>query len=129
MCSTILAASDETITKNVNETIINTTNVNGTISSFISNKDKALHASRHTTEKLLDKLDVTTLRKAGMFLKEPECRVYLSGFNEHQQMQLQRCLKSAGAVSVNELTSSVTHVIVNHTLPVEQVKIIEMFLR
>ena len=126
MCSTILAASDETITKNVNETIINTTNVNGTISSFISNKDKALHASRHTTEKLLDKLDVTTLRKAGMFLKEPECRVYLSGFNEHQQMQLQRCLKSAGAVSVNELTSSVTHVIVNHTLPVEQVKIIEM---
>ena len=79
-----------------------------------------------TTEKLLETLDVKSLRKAGMFLKEPECRVYLSGFSEHHQVQLRRALKSAGAVSVNELTSSVTHVIVNQAVPVEQVKIIEM---
>ena len=125
MCSTILAGSDDTMTKNVNETMINTTNINGTISSSISN-DKALYISRHTTEKLLETLDVKSLRKAGMFLKEPECRVYLSGFSEHHQVQLRRAVKSAGAVSVNELTSSVTHVIVNQAVPVEQVKIIEM---
>ena len=125
MCSTILAAPDETITRNVNETIINGTNINGSMSTFLMGQEKEFPSSKRATEKLLEKLDMTSLRKAGMFLKEPQCRIFLGGFNEHQEMQLRRSIKLAGAIQVNELTSSVTHVIVNQTLPTEQIKIIE----
>lgn len=125
MCSTILAAPDETITRNVNETIINSTNINGSMSTFLMGREKEFPSSKRETEKLLEKLDMASLRKAGMFLKEPQCRIFLGGFNEHQEMQLRRSIKLAGAIQVNELTSSVTHVIVNQTLPAEQIKIIE----
>ena len=117
MCSTILAAPDETFTKNVNETMINSTNINGTAASFSGDCGKGMPSTKYTTDKLLEKLDMTSLRKAGLFLKEPDCRVFLCGFNDHHQMHLRRSLKSAGAVPVNELTSSVTHVIVNQTIP------------
>ena len=126
MCSTILAAPDETFTKNVNETMINSTNINGTAASFSGESGKGMPSTKYTTDKLLEKLDMTSLRKAGLFLKEPDCRVFLCGFNDHHQMHLRRSLKSAGAVPVNELTSSVTHVIVNQTIPTEHIKIIDM---
>ena len=69
---------------------------------------------------------MTSLRRAGQFLAEPKCLIYPSGFNEHQQEQLRRCLRSAGAGVMNQLTSSVTHVIVNTTLLPEHIKLVNM---
>jgi hypothetical protein len=122
MCSTILAGPDETITKKINETLSNSTIVDKSVSSGYLDGRNDPCAARKSTDKLLEKLDMTSLRRAGMFLAEPKCFIYLSGFNEHQQEQLRRCLKLAGAAVMNQLTSSVTHVIVNNTLMPEHIK-------
>ena len=124
MCSTILAAPDETLTRKINETILNSTNVNRSTNSSVLDGITGPYGAKKSTENLIEKIDMASLRRAGLFLAEPKCWIFLSGFNEHQQEQLRRCLKSAGALVMNQLTSSVTHVIINHTLPLEHIKTI-----
>ena len=123
MCSTILAAPDESMTKNVNETVMNSTTINMSVNSTILGAKQSLSSGHKTTDQLLEKMDMARLRRAGAFLSEPECKVFLSGFNEHQQELLRRCIKSAAATIMNQLTQSVTHVIVSNTLPLEHAKI------
>ena len=125
MCSTIHAGPDETITKKVNETLSVSTIADKSLSRSVLHGITGPCATRNSTEKLLEKIDMTSLRRAGLFLAEPKCMIYLSGFNEHQQEQLRRCLKSAGAGVMNQLTNSVTHVVINHTLPLEHVKLVK----
>ena len=56
-------------------------------------------------DSLLEKLDITRVKKAGLFLED--CCVFLSGFKETQVMHLSRVLKSSGANQVNQITSKV----------------------
>ena len=119
MCSTILAAPDESMTKNVNETVMNSTTINRPVNSTIFGAKQSTSSGHKTTDQLLEKMDMARLRRAGAFLSEPECKVFLSGFNEHQEELLRRCIKSAAATIMNQLTQLVTNVIVSNTLPIE----------
>ena len=124
MCSTILAGPDETITKKINETIMNGTSINRSQNCSNFETVSAPNTIRNLCDKLLEKIDMTSLRKAGTFLAEPRCKIFLSGFNENQIGLLRRCLKSAGALIMNQLTKSVTHVIVNGIMLQDHIKLV-----
>ena len=70
---------------------------------------------RESTEKLLSKLELGRVKKAGEFLAE--CGVFLSGFTDSQVSQLSRVLQMAGAANLNQLTASVTHVVMARKVP------------
>nr|CAD7437710.1 unnamed protein product [Timema bartmani] len=59
---------------------------------------------------LLEKLDIMEAKKAGSFLDG--CKVYLSGFNPDQTEKLRRVLNGGGATRFNEISDSLTHVII-----------------
>ena len=48
------------------------------------------------------------MKRAGPFLED--IRIFLSGFSERDEMQLQRVLQSAGAKRMNQIAASVTHI-------------------
>ena len=48
------------------------------------------------------------MKRAGPFLED--IRIFLSGFSERDEMQLQRVLQSAGAKGMNQIATSVTHI-------------------
>ena len=124
MCSTILAGPDETITKKINETVMNGTSINRSQNCSNFEAVSAPNTIRNLCDKLLEKIDMTSLRKAGTFLAEPRCKIFLSGFNENQTGLLRRCLKSGGALIMNQLTKSVTHVIVNGIMLQDHIKLV-----
>jgi hypothetical protein len=101
MCSTILHPNDETSSSmsKVNETIGN----NMTKTSVMAGKT--------TSEDVL--MDLNRVKKAGHFLEE--CRLFLSGFSESEQEKLRRVIQSAGGVRLNQLTPSVTHMVIKDT--------------
>ncbi len=107
MCSMIMQPpnnGDISSTKNVNESVANS-NV-----TMISKSDTHGNGNESTAE-LLNKLELGRVKKAGLFLEG--CSVFLSGFNEDQETQIQRVLHFAGAKRMNQITSSLTHVIMN----------------
>ena len=57
---------------------------------------------------LLDKLEIGRVKKAGLFLED--IRIFLSGFSEKDETQMQRVLQSAGAKRMNQIAASVTHI-------------------
>ena len=57
---------------------------------------------------LLDKLEIGRVKRAGPFLED--IRIFLSGFSERDEMQLQRVLQSAGAKRMSQIAASVTHI-------------------
>nr|CAD7568710.1 unnamed protein product [Timema californicum] len=59
---------------------------------------------------LLEKLDIMEAKMAGSFLDG--CKVYLSGFNPDQTEKLRRVLNGGGATRFNEISDSLTHVII-----------------
>lgn len=109
MCSTICAPpeSELTMTKKINETAIGA-GANATMLGPLMMEQKS-------TEALLEKLQISRVRKAGHFLEG--CRIFLSGFTEQQETQLQRVLQASGAARMNQITSSVTHVVIDQKVP------------
>ena len=87
MCSTILEPNESNVSVRVDETVVNTTMMAGpSIAATVMGK---------TTAQWLAQLDITSVKKAGTFLDG--CKVFLSGFSDHDQEQLRRVLKFAGA--------------------------------
>ncbi|PSN50070.1 hypothetical protein C0J52_04215 [Blattella germanica] len=98
-----------------NATHVDESAVDTTVQSFLSklttpkvpdtyNKDiQAFHAA-------LEKLDLKEAKKAGAFLDG--CNVYLSGFNPEQTEKLRRILNGGGATRFNEISDSVSHILV-----------------
>ena len=112
MCSTImLAGPDETATVKINETVAS---ANATLLA----KDK-----NDSVEKNLEKLDIQRAKKAGPFLDS--CRIFLSGFLENQETHLHRVLQTSGAARMNQITSSVTHIVVGRALKPEHQALVE----
>ncbi|XP_040581730.1 DNA topoisomerase 2-binding protein 1-A [Lepeophtheirus salmonis] len=101
LCSTILAPNgDETLGGDkVNETL--------EASSSTPLMTKSVNPS---TESWLLNLDLTRVKKAGLFLDG--CRIYLSGFNEAQVEHLIKVFQFAGAKRMSQLSPSVTHMII-----------------
>ena len=54
---------------------------------------------------LLDKLEIGRVKKAGPFLED--IRIFLSGFGEKDETQMQRVLQSAGAKRMNQGPNSI----------------------
>lgn len=115
MCSTILGppeTNDETVTKQVDETVGNNT----TLKSPGSNRAGGSTSVRKSTiTSLFDQLDLQRVKKAGSFLEG--CRVFTSGFTESQELHLSRVLQQAEAIKHNQLTDSVTHMIIGKRDP------------
>ena len=102
LCSTIMAPPcDETMTKQINETV---NPLNGTM---LNKKDPN---SGIVLDSLLESLDLSRVKRAGAFLDG--YKIFLSGFNENQSEHLKRVILSAGALRMNSLGPSVTHVVV-----------------
>ena len=99
MCSTIMLPNETTL-QNVNETVApNST----TILAPSTNK---------TTEQLLAILDPYRVKRAGAFLNDLKAKFFLSGFTDSQAERIRKVLISAGSAKLNQLTKTVTHVIV-----------------
>ena len=48
------------------------------------------------------------MKRAGPFLED--IRIFLSGFSERDETQMQRVLQSAGAKRMSQIAASVTHI-------------------
>ncbi|XP_076054847.1 mutagen-sensitive 101 isoform X2 [Oratosquilla oratoria] len=108
MCSTIL---NETSANNVSR-------INETVASEVS-----LLIKKPTTvenEKVLkgvaalDEVDLQKAMKSGLFLDG--CKIYLSGFQGIHMEKLRRILNAGGATRFNQLTDSVSHVIIGKVI-------------
>ena len=58
----------------------------------------------------IESLDLQLALKAGLFLDG--CKIFLSGFNNTQIEKLRRCLNAGGATRFNQLTETVTHIVI-----------------
>ncbi len=108
MCSVIVrpgvkgGPTDETMTRKVDESAVSTTG-NLSLIGVVANKGIS------SDEELLDKLEKRE-KKGGLFLDE--CVIFTSGFTETQSNRLDKVLRSAGANRMNQITPSLTHMIV-----------------
>ncbi|GLH09974.1 Uncharacterized protein GBIM_14988 [Gryllus bimaculatus] len=59
---------------------------------------------------LINKINVSDVKKAGVFLDG--CNIYLSGFSPEYTEKIRKIINSGGATRFNEISDSVTHVIV-----------------
>jgi len=106
MCSTIMDPNETNVVTKVNDTVNSTvlgpnqTLLGPSLSSVLRGK---------TTAQWMQDLDLARVKKAGTFLDG--CKIYLSGFTDHDQEQLRRVLKFAGATRLTQLVESVTHVV------------------
>ena len=93
MCSTIMDPNETNVVTKVNDTV-NSTVLGPSLSSVLRGK---------TTAQWMGDLDLARVKKAGTFLDG--CKIYLSGFTDHDQEQLRRVLKFAGATRFVEIES------------------------
>ncbi|PNF40863.1 hypothetical protein B7P43_G15936 [Cryptotermes secundus] len=97
-------------------THVNETAADSTIHSFLTKNNavnrnsQAKHSGASRYSETLEKLDLREAKRAGSFLDG--CNVYLSGFNVEQTEKLRRVLNGGGATRFNEISDSVTHIIV-----------------
>nr|CAD7392836.1 unnamed protein product [Timema cristinae] len=97
----------------IDETINMSVSAELSIINQVSTSTKDLVAKRSGEWEyleLLEKLDIMEAKKAGSFLDG--CKVYLSGFNPDQTEKLRRVLNGGGATRFNEISDSLTHVII-----------------
>ena len=93
MCSTIMNPNETNLVTKVKDTF-HLTVLGPSLSSVLRSK---------TTAQWMADLDLARVKKAGTFLDG--CKIYLSGFTDHDQEQLRRVLKFAGATRFVEIES------------------------
>ncbi|KDR12289.1 DNA topoisomerase 2-binding protein 1-B isoform X2 [Zootermopsis nevadensis] len=114
----MVSAITESDATHVNETAADTI-----IDSFLTKKVDVIRNAQtqpsgaSNYSEILEKLDLTEAKKAGPFLDG--CNVYLSGFNLEQSEKLRRVLNGGGATRFNEISDSVTHIIIGDIVPAD----------
>ncbi|XP_027237421.2 DNA topoisomerase 2-binding protein 1 isoform X2 [Penaeus vannamei] len=103
MCSTIMNETDAMKVTHINETLQMDT-------SIAIKKNSAFDEKVNRGIEAVEELDLQQAMKAGLFLDG--CKIFLSGFSGTHIEKLRRILNAGGATRFNQLTDSVSHVVI-----------------
>ena len=106
MCSTIMQPNDTLLMQQVNETVVPP-------GTPLLNATSILMGQKSTDQLMAQLTDQARIKRAGAFLDDPQAKVVLSGFGDDGHCQvIKRVLNSAGALCVNSINRSTTHIVV-----------------